>query len=358
MSNELISHEKNYAEEIAEFFNSNERLKDSTQRRDYFESLDGNGFLDLVQQVAGLVRTGNADQQSFDGGGVSLLLHEVPDQREREQLLRDTWVVAKEFLGDTEIPDQDALDYAAITVAGGLLYTHPFADGNGRTSRSLSYMIARGKGDSQELHDILAKSDGGGNWQVTPIPLVTGVRSVYTGQQPKQIEWESAFVGEAEDALGGIIANSKYADTIIRSFIERHGDENERCIKESSSQNEDDTSTMNGVEFIAKLVNDPKAGITNAAELLKIHRQARADYVHRFLKAMRVKEKYQPSYIRSKDFEITGRDDEFERRRKLTTIREVGERAATGLLTPAEQQLIQHRSYSRIRQDQDQRLVA
>ncbi|MCA9345852.1 Fic family protein [Candidatus Saccharibacteria bacterium] len=349
MSNEIVSHKDNRAEDITEFFNSQEQLKDSTQRRDYFEHLDENEFLDLVQQTAGLVRTGKVENQHFDGETVGLMTHEVPDQREKEQLLRDTWTVAKEFLSDAEIPDEDALDYAALTVAGGLLYAHPFMDGNGRTSRTLSYMIARGNGDKQELHDILAETGGGRNWQVAPVPLVTSGQSVFEGKQPKSIEWEDTFVGEAEDALGGAIANSRYKDAIIRKFIEKYGELAGEQIKGSSLQHEDGTSTLNGEEFIAKLVNDPEAGMTNADELMKLHREARADYVHRFLKAMQLKEKTQLRRIRQGDFEITDQDDEFQRGRKQTIIKEFGKRSVNGLLTPAEQQLVQHRSYSRIR---------
>ena len=40
MSNEIVSHKDNRAEDITEFFSSQEQLKDPTQRRDYFEHLD------------------------------------------------------------------------------------------------------------------------------------------------------------------------------------------------------------------------------------------------------------------------------------------------------------------------------
>lgn len=158
---ELVSHEKNHAESVMEFFATDERLQNPTMRRDYFAQLDENDFLDIVQKTAGLVRSGEAENQYFDGENVSLMFHEVPDQREKEQLLRETWGVAQEFLQNNELPDDDALDYAALTVAGGILYAHPFADGNGRTSRALSYVMARG-GNAQELQEILAESNGGG----------------------------------------------------------------------------------------------------------------------------------------------------------------------------------------------------
>ena len=258
-------------------------------------------------------------------------------------------------MSDTNIPNEDALDYAALTVAGGLLYAHPFADGNGRTSRTLSYMIARGNGDKQELHNILAETGGGGNWQVAPIPLVMSGQSVFEGKQPKRVEWDDALAGVAEDALGGVIANSRYSDTIIRKFIEKHGDLTEQQIEESSSPNDDGTSTLKGEDFIASLVNDPEAGMTNASELLKIHREVRADYVRRFLKAMQSKQSFKPRNIREDDFLITDQDNnEFRRGRKQVIIKEFGKRSINGLLTPADQQLIQHRALSRVRRKQEQ----
>ncbi len=357
MSQELVPHTNNHAEGIAQFLDANEQLQDPVQRRDYFEHLDENDFLDLTQQVAGLVRTGNAENQHFDGKKVGLLFHEVPDQREKERLLRDTWTVAKEFLSDPTIPDEDALDYAALTVAGGVLYAHPFADGNGRTSRTLSYMIARGNGDKQELHDILAETDGGKNWSVAPMRLVASGQSVFEGKQPKQIEWEWAFAGEADDALGGAIANSVYSDAIIRKFIEKHGDVVEKQIGESTSANEDGASVLDGQAFIANLVNDPEAGMTNARELLKIRREVRADYVHRFLKAMQTKQPIEPHRsMKSVSGEAPERikENEFLSGVWRTVSAEIGKRAIDGLLTPADQQLIQHRAYSQIRHSQDQ----
>ena len=68
----------------------------------------------------------------------------MPDQREKEGLLRETWQTAQTLLHDRRFSDEDALEYAALTVAGGMLYVHPFVDGNGRTSCVLSYMIAKG----------------------------------------------------------------------------------------------------------------------------------------------------------------------------------------------------------------------
>lgn len=182
--------------------------------------MNGDDFIDLLQQTASLVRTGDASaRQNFDGEHVTLQVHEVPDQREKEALLKETWETAKSFLMDNRIDDQDALDYAALTVAGGFLYAHPFADGNGRTSRVVSYMMSQGRGKDNQLQTVLGSSFGGGYWNVTPdriVPLIP-MRN-FRGNQPDRIAWGNDEDTDdwtdpgvpKEDALGGVIANSPY----------------------------------------------------------------------------------------------------------------------------------------------------
>lgn len=353
MSNELISHENNNAQAIEQYFGMDERFADATQRRDYLGHLEGDDFIDLVQRTASLVRTGEAGMQDFDGDNVSLNFHDVPDQREKEQLVRETWDVAKTFLNDPSLPDDDALDYAALTVAGGVLMAHPFADGNGRTTRALSYMMARGTEHPGELDEILAKTDGGGNWQVTPIPITVNGRSQFAGNQPDKLAWEFYFAGEGQDALGGAIANSaRIQDSVLRTFIESFGDVTEHNIAASLTHHEDGTTTLDADKFIEELVNDPNAGITNAIELRKIHRELRADYVHRFLSAMLIDQKIKPRRIFPNELKVEEGGSPFERSRSKILINEVGKRSIDGMLSPADQQLIQHRAYSRVYHDE------
>ena len=356
MTHEIVPHENNRAREVADFLNSDERFADPTQRRDYLEHLDENDFLDLVQQTAGLVRTGTLNYQHFDGSEAGLMGHEVSDHREKEQLLRDTWTVAKEFLGNTNLPDEDALDYAALTTAGGLLYTHPFADGNGRTGRMLSYLIARGSGTTQEIHDILAEFNGGGNWNV--MPLKTPEPSTpFWGNQPLKIEWTpedpGAFRSDPKpDALGGGISRSRYNEFTLRKFIEKHGNLIERQITESLQQEKDDTFTLNGTELIMRLVDDPENGIANANELLEINREFRASSVHHFLHSMKSKQLQKPiSIIDVGDEKMPDHiaDDEFSIGIWSTASAELGKRAIKGRITNSDQQLIYHRAFSTIR---------
>ena len=160
-----------FAKDIKQFFETLGVGEDPVLRRDRFARMDEAGFLDLVGQTAGLLRTGRAEIQSFDGrnvrankwhvddtGATTFVGWQVfPDQREKEQLLGKTWRVAQEFLQDNSLEASRALLYAGLTVAGGVVLTHPFIDGNGRTSRILSYAIARGVANEEEIKHILAK---------------------------------------------------------------------------------------------------------------------------------------------------------------------------------------------------------
>jgi len=74
-------------------------------------------------------------------------------------------------LGDTNLSDEDALAYAGLTLAGGILYTHPFKDGNGRSSRLLSYMFINGNNGDIENDLRLLLSEDNDKWQVT-LPIV------------------------------------------------------------------------------------------------------------------------------------------------------------------------------------------
>lgn len=284
---EVLPHENNYASDLATLMRANEQLIDPIQRRDYFGQFEASDFMDVVQQVASVVRTGDASaRQYFDGAAVGIAGRQVPHHEDKEMLLRETWQVAKGFLSDPTLSDQDALDYAALTVAGGLLYAHPFADGNGRTSRGLSYMISQGSARAEELEGILASSYGGGKWSVAPAVLAATPKTYFKGNQPDGIEWEDSLAGDADDALGGVIANSLYSDRIVRKVIERADDGVLRHASESTTTDPSGRSVLNGEAFIEKLVRDPEVGMTNAAELLGAEREERADFVRRFLRAM------------------------------------------------------------------------
>jgi hypothetical protein len=359
---EVVSHDNSFTPQILEYVHSNEALADPVTRRDYFEHMSGDDFIDLTQQIASLVRTGDSEQrQHFDGEKVGLMGHEVPHQKYKEDLLRETWDTAKSFLTNRDISDEDALEYAALTVAGGILYVHPFADGNGRTSRFTSFLMAQGEQDPEAL-DAMAKSLSG-EWQVAPAQQIgLWEKQEYKGEQPKEIEWEFQFAGEAEDALGGTIVDSFYKDLTVRKFIDTADDETMKLIESCVTRDEDGSmATLNGDKLLEVLVNDPEKGIGNAQRLLDLKRQFQSEYVRNYLRAMRSDVYGNRRVIRESDINppvptISGTEDGQPTTDKLYESRKVrqkiitgvlGERAIDGSVRVRDEAVAQHRAYSK-----------
>lgn len=348
-SEHTISHKIDHSASYSELLESDERLGDPTMRRDYFAQLDETEFIELLQHTSSVVRTGDVSEQNFDGNRVHLNFHAVPDQGDKEQLLRDTWNVAKEFLQDPTIDDQDALDYAALTVAGGVLYVHPFKDGNGRTARAVTYMLTHGPGDQDELSRLLTKSNGGGEWYIAPINLIAAGRSKFGGNQPSAIEWVDEMAGEEKDALGGAIARSINKNAILRRFIEQRGDQIKVMLDDATTTDDEGHTILQSNAFIDALVHDAEGGMTNSRELLALEKEARADYVRRFLRAMQITDKITPGKFGLYNTEPGDKDTEITTKLKGVVRTEMAKRATNGMLTPADRQIVQHRVYSNSR---------
>jgi hypothetical protein len=311
--------------------------------------MNGDGFIDFIQQTASVVRTGDSEaRQAFDGEKVGLMGHEVPDQREKQALLYETWDVAREFLHDRSLSDADALERAALAVAGGVLLAHPFIDGNGRTSRISSFLIARGPTDEAAISGIVGQSSGAGGWEVSPVNLRLPSRKEYKGNQPDDIDWEFQFAGEGEDALGGIVANSFYKNAVLREFIENHrqtiGSQLNNCTQEVEGR-----KVLSGDRFLEVIVAEKNGGIANAKEILGILRKQKAANVRRYLQALLVESRTSPVGSISP---IEGKAYEELHIRDRVVAKYLGENAVNGMLTPIQQQVLQHRRFSKLHRNE------
>jgi hypothetical protein len=330
---EIVSHQNSFAPQMVEYVQSNEALADPILRRDYFEHMTEDDFIDMTQRIASLVRTGDSNQlQHFDGTTLALTTHEVPDQREKESLLRETWRTAQTLLHDRRLSDEDALEYAALTVAGGILYVHPFADGNGRTSRTLSYIIARGAESEDELRTMTENSSGGDAWHVAPNARLAFQRQ-FGGNQPDQIEFEDTFAGEATDPFGDTISNSSYNKSILRSLIEKADPDTQAIVERCTMRDEDGRSKLDGDMLLKELAASDRAA-EYAQTLFGSYREVRADFIHRYLQAM----------VSETPIERLIKVPAGERGERMTG--EIGKRAIDGLLLPRDQAAAEHRAYS------------
>lgn len=287
---ELVPHRNNHSKEIGDYFSQNEQLADPVTRRDYFEHLETEDFLELIQRTASVVRTGSADQlQPFDGQGVNLATHEVPDQRDKEALLAKTWDTALALLRDRDLSDDDALKYAGLTVGGGILLTHPFVDGNGRTSRVLSLMMIRGaEGEADDLEDIVSL-EGDHNWWIKPLPsIVRSVERWNYGEQPDEIR----FIPQGPIALyprSEKPDESIYGDRIIRQLIEEADAQTMEYIHQATSTEEigRGARTVLDGNKLFKILESSEFAVDYAQQLSRILRDVQAEVVTNYLAIMR-----------------------------------------------------------------------
>jgi hypothetical protein len=351
MSEEFVPHNNNFAPHIAEYTQSNEALADPTTRRDYFEHMSGDDFIDMTQEIASIVRTGDSNQrQHYDGMYAAFRGHEVPDHREKEGLLRETWDTAQEFLRDRKLSDDDALEYAALTVAGGLLLTHPYVDGNGRTSRYLSYIMARGGQDVETLNRMSTSQSP--EWRVLPSQRIAlPMEQAFTGEQPGRIDWEPQLASGSKDALGSAITTTRYQDVVVRKFIETADDQTRQLIDTCATRDEDGRIiSLNGDKLLSVLVNDPERGMVNGRRLIDLKRQFQADFVQRYLAGMRSDRRDEMSVLKRKDLrDVTDPYLTPNERVKIQTIAKVvGERVVDGRISRRDEAVAEHRGYSNV----------
>lgn len=182
------NHEINRAGEVREYFLSRtEVLSDPTIRRDYLSRMEPLDFIDEIQRIRTLVEDGDATRQHpfdgrLDGKEVGTGTLQPPDQRDKEAILLETWGSVQKILNNDEFSDSEALERAAVVVGAMIIATHPFRYGNGRTSRTISYMVARGCGSDEEIKHILS-SQGRDYWSIAPYGEVHPTSKTYIPNQ-------------------------------------------------------------------------------------------------------------------------------------------------------------------------------
>ena len=138
----------------------------------------------------------------------------------------------------------------------------------------------------------------------------------------------------------------------MRRFIEQHQGRVDDKIDASSVIDEKGKRVLDGQKFVELIVTDEESGMTDARSLLENHRYFRADYIRRYLNAL----KSETPIDIGRRLKASSRaanlvsDSESQRREALTSRAELGKRALGGMLTPIDKYLIIHKTVSKIRQ--------
>jgi hypothetical protein len=145
------------SEKIADFlrridaFNFFKKLKESSELS---EGVTFEEFQDFLIRINGIARSIPISDRGFDGDGVGLdgFIDQVivPKQDDKVNLLRDAFVARAHL----KHPEDDAYMLPAVLTA-----VHPFADGNGRTSRVLNLLLSE-HSTPEKFYELLEKALG------------------------------------------------------------------------------------------------------------------------------------------------------------------------------------------------------
>lgn len=292
---EYIPHSATSADSLFEYAGT--FPADLTQRRDYLSQFDVPDAIEMIQYINSMVcdEDGLAafDRPAGDYVNDTYVLNEavVPDVRDAECLLARAWEVSKGMLSDYTLPDEVALALAGITMANAVLLVHPFIDGNGRTSRVMSYIMVFEQPTAEDFEEIVSKHLGGRRWLIQP-QFEQRTVSKTDSRQPGRIG--RLWLVDDDDSIEYMLSNAGAAVTTgsIRSFIERHADDLDDHLVPATNERE----MLDADKFVSSMMQHEDVAVAMFAgrAMLEGYREARAEVVESFLSDMR----HSPSFRR------------------------------------------------------------
>lgn len=133
--------------------------KDESRRREFIARISEEQYRDLITGVNGILREKQKEEWGMDGCDVALSEgegvhgHTCPRQEDKKVILDESWKAAQRMNKSGR-----SLEDIGLLLGSVLVETHPFQDGNGRTSRFVSWMVSRGY--SREKVDEILSEDG------------------------------------------------------------------------------------------------------------------------------------------------------------------------------------------------------
>ncbi len=304
VNQERVPHGLENLEAITGFITSQTYLDDPILRRDYFEHMDETDFVDYLQRLSSLIVDGDETKCRPFVKGKGLYTEmglDGVDERDREALVRKTWNVARGFLKDRSLGDEDALMQAGIVARAGVIATHPFDDGNGRTTRLLFFLMGYGGKDLETLRQILTKEDGhdmqfmsviGQNIAFPKREIDPTIRMTWAqaGAEDKITESDS------EEVILG--------ESVIREFIKRYPKAAEAIIKNSYVRDEQGQQAI-GIKLFMQNVAVHERALEYMKNMHDIERDEKyafvVDAVKSFLDTSRSTPQMLEGYINPKD---------------------------------------------------------
>lgn len=147
--------QNNKATRMLELLGINEHLRTPSARRELFSGFSDETFQKYIGYINSVSR-GKPIQYEYENG--TLPMTDIPSENDKAKLMREVFESVRQILQDDSLSDDQALEYAGLTLGGGILLTHPYNDGNGRASRASQYLLTYGneRGDQAVETDLYA----------------------------------------------------------------------------------------------------------------------------------------------------------------------------------------------------------
>ena len=163
---ELASREqaaKTLTKEVFPDNESNELFSDPSKRVEFMESLEWESFRDLLTHVNARVREIEPRDHTHDGEQSILRMATVADSRDKTRILHQCFDLMTEYIQTSDDEPEEKLSRLSLAVGSAIIHVHPFADGNGRTSRFMQSFLMHGTSDIEALEDHTSDAT---NWQL------------------------------------------------------------------------------------------------------------------------------------------------------------------------------------------------
>ncbi len=131
--------------------------EDESARRELISTLSDEQYCQLITGINGILRGKEKEDWNMDGVGVTAIAHEVrgahifPNYPDKKDIIVKSWEGAQQM----NASGRD-LEEIGMLLGSILVETHPFGDGNGRTSR-LVYLMTKGGYSKEEMQKILGE---------------------------------------------------------------------------------------------------------------------------------------------------------------------------------------------------------
>ncbi len=164
-------------------------LSNEHTKKEFLRNLDFTAFRDFLIRINGISRGISMKERGIDGKDVVLDagpwgVQATPEFEDKEELLKEIYEQAQKI--------EDTKD-SALLLGASIGAIHPFADGNGRTSRLIFALLHDGYSGSAEDKEKLTRLLGAEGRQTVDIS------SAYIRRQVNERQAENAALGQFEN---------------------------------------------------------------------------------------------------------------------------------------------------------------